>query len=270
MVLGILLRLQMDNFQDNMENDPEKLFVDNCMRDFEALSPEDATYTSQYSKCIKELSNDQSLKRLPHIRLAVDERVCDPVDLCSGGDPGQCDDKGVPRMPGFSAGEVTKCYSLIDNAKAEQDAFQKAALLDRVATECTSKERWKDHKNEVKLRYCFWKHLQFGVCTNDMRTNCPEDSSCCPVAQNDPLGNKLEIRPDQYICQKSPIVGLYCQHKDYRVPVANVTTDPQGGLCTKVTCPNFAWCRELADVPGECLGEACQTTGVPWISSLSA
>jgi len=257
-VMGSLLRLQMGELQANVSNDSEKRFLDDCMRDYENLNPSDATYKAEYTKCIEELRNDESLKRLPHIRLTVDDRVCDPVDLCSGGDPGQCGDTGAPRTEGYQPGDVTKCYLLIDNAKAEQDAFKKAELLDRVAAECTSKARWEDHEKKVKLAYCFWKHLQTGVCTNNMRTNCPIGaSSCCPIAQNDPLTVAQTYRPDQYICQKSPIVGLYCQHKDYRVPV-NKSIQPEGPLCTQVTCPSFGWCRDLADIPGQCLGEACK------------
>lgn len=257
LVLGVLLRMQFSDMQANVEGDPEKMFVDDCMRDFEHLPTDDDKYRSQYGKCIKELASDVSLKRLPYIRLAVDERVCDPDDLCEDGDPGNCKDSGTPLTSDYSPGDVTKCYQLINDAKAEQDTYQKAELLDRVAAECTSSDRWKDHENKVVLEYCFWKHLQYGVCTNIMRTNCPTDSSCCPVSQNDPNGNPLDYRPDLYICQKSPVVGLYCQHRDYRVPVNN-SIQQEGALCNKVTCPSFAWCRDLADIPGQCLGEACQ------------
>jgi len=255
-VLGALLRMQLVKLQGNMENDPEKRFIDECMRDFESLSTDDPTYRSEFSRCIKELTNDESLKRLPHIRLTVDERVCDPVDLCSGGDPGQCEDVGTPREANYKAGDVMQCYQLIIRAKAEQDAYKKAQLLDDIASQCTSSERWKNHANTVSLLYCFWKHLQFGVCSNNMRTNCPSDSSCCPISQSDPL-NALAYRPDQYLCRKSPIVGLYCMQRDYRVPV-NISIEPRGELCTTETCPSFAWCRDFADVPGLCLGEACK------------
>lgn len=256
-ILGTLLYVQMGELQANVGSDPEKQFLDECMRDFENLNSEDATYTSAYSRCIDKLSKEDSLKRLPHIRLTVDERVCDPADLCSGGDPGQCEDTGAPRTPGYRPGDVTECYQLIENAKAEQDASKKGGLLDRVEAECTSKERWKDHANSVKLAYCFWKHLQVGVCANNMRTNCPVDSSCCPVAQNDRLSRDEAVRQDQYVCQKSPTVGLFCQHKDYKVPV-NISIQPEAALCTQVTCASFAWCRDLADIPGQCLGAACK------------
>jgi hypothetical protein len=257
-VLGTLLRFQMGNLKANMQGDPEKQFLDECMRDYENLNTEDTKYRSQYSKCIEDLSNEASLKRLPHIRLTVDYRVCDPADLCSGGDPGQCEDIGIPMAPGYTPGDVMKCYMLIDDAKAEQDAYKKFGLLDRVAAECTNKDKWNDYANSVSLAYCFWKHLQFGVCTNIMRTNCPElgDSSCCPIAQSDPL-NAVAYRQDQYVCRKSPVAGLFCQQKDYRVAV-NVSIQPRGELCTKVTCPSFAWCRDLADIPGECYGDACK------------
>jgi len=259
-VVGIVLRVDMGGLQTNIVGDPEKKFMDECMRDFENLNSEDTAYRSALTKCIQKLSEDESLKRLPNMRLTVDDRVCDPVDLCSSGDPGQCLDDGKPRTAGYVPGDVMKCYQLIDNAKAEQDAFKKAELLERVAAECTDRARWKHHSNEVKLAYCFWKHLQFGVCTNIMRTNCPDDSSCCPIAQNDP---SLPIssparRPDQYVCRKSPIVGLFCQHIDFRVPVENISLQKEREFCTLVTCPSFGWCRDFADIPGECLGEACK------------
>merc|ERR1719454_2784452 len=100
-VLGTLLRLKMNNLMANNENDPEKVYIDECMRDFENLNAEDASYRSEYSSCIKKLAKDESLKRLPHVRLAVDQRVCDPADLCSGGDPGQCEDQGAPRSANY-------------------------------------------------------------------------------------------------------------------------------------------------------------------------
>merc|ERR1712039_659379 len=31
-----------------------------------------------------------------------------------------------------------------------------------------------------------------------------------------------------------------------------------GEPCTEVGCSSFAWCRDFADIPGECLGDACQ------------
>jgi len=193
------------------------------------LKPGSAELRSQYSKCVKQLSEDVSLKRLPNIRATVDERVCDPVDLCEGSDPGQCADKGTPRTGGFSPGDVTKCYSLIDEAKAATAAkgkagpdekaikdarFKEAALLDRVKAECVNQERWKDHVHQVKLVYCMWKHEKNGACTNNLQTNCPTDGSCCPDAQREAsdadssADAQLKNRPKQYVCQKSPVVGF--------------------------------------------------------------
>merc|ERR1719337_512184 len=35
--------------------------------------------------------------------------------------------------------------------------------------------------------------------------------------------------PNKYYCQRSPVVGLYCQH-------------------SAVQCGNFEWCRDFADI----------------------
>lgn len=45
--------------------------------------------------------------------------------------------------------------------------------------------------------------------------------------------------PEGYSCQRSPVVGLYCQH---------------GG----VNCGNFSWCRDYADISGQCRTSICQ------------
>lgn len=38
----------------------------------------------------------------------------------------------------------------------------------------------------------------------------------------------------------------------------NATIEPEAPLCTQVTCPNFEWCRDFADIPGLCLGDPCK------------
>jgi len=226
------------------------------MRDFEGESADSDDYRKKYSECIKEVQDKDSLHELPYFRLTVDERVCDPKDLCDGGDPEECHDVGGPRDSVYIPGTVSKCYHLIDEAKAEQGALRKAELLDQVAAECTNEDHWKDYENAVKIYYCLWKHLQVGVCMNSMRTNCPTvDSSCCPVPQNDPEADPSDFRKDLYTCEKSPLVGLYCHHVEWRVP----TNGSLGALCTEVNCPSsFAWCRDFADVPGLCYGDACK------------
>merc|ERR1712039_115851 len=100
--------------------------------------------------------------------------------------------------------------------------------------------------------------MSSGLCMNSVRTNCPKDDSCCPVAQSAPdtsSGDRLK-RPDEYICQKSPIVGLFCQHRNFRAE-GNGTGD-QLPLCTEELCSPFAWCRDFADVPGLCMTTPCK------------
>lgn len=46
--------------------------------------------------------------------------------------------------------------------------------------------------------------------------------------------------PAGYVCKRSPIVGLYCQDGT-------------------VSCGNFLWCRDYADVPGTCRTQVCQS-----------
>jgi hypothetical protein len=45
--------------------------------------------------------------------------------------------------------------------------------------------------------------------------------------------------PNKYYCQRSPVVGLYCQH-------------------SAVQCGNFEWCRDFADISGQCKTKVCQ------------
>lgn len=252
-VLSSILLIETRELHDNMMGDPEKLFVDECLRDYEHLEKTDSKYQSARTKCIKELREKITFKQLPKIRLTVDELVCDPEDLCKGDD--RCEDKGSPSSASFQPGVITACYRLIDNYKAEQKVGPKAEMLDRIVVECTKPDGWSDYGEAVRIRYCMWKHLEFGACTNKLRSNCPEDDSCCPVAQNDPLG--VASYTNQYVCRKSPIQGLFCQHIDYLVPGAN-TSLSSPSYCTLETCGNFDWCRDFADIPGECLSEACQ------------
>jgi hypothetical protein len=45
--------------------------------------------------------------------------------------------------------------------------------------------------------------------------------------------------PEGYSCQRSPVVGLYCKHG-------------------AVDCGNFTWCRDFADISGQCRTSICQ------------
>jgi len=45
--------------------------------------------------------------------------------------------------------------------------------------------------------------------------------------------------PNSYYCQRSPVVGLYCQH-------------------SAVQCGQFEWCRDFADISGQCKTKVCQ------------
>ena len=56
---------------------------------------------------------------------------------------------------------------------------------------------------------------------------------CCPVG---------------YLCAVSPVVGLFCQHGDSNCEICS------GSGCSD----DFAWCRDLADISGQCLTEACK------------
>lgn len=45
--------------------------------------------------------------------------------------------------------------------------------------------------------------------------------------------------PSSYSCARSPLVGLYCQD-------------------AMVTCGDHNWCRDFADIPGDCSTEVCR------------
>jgi len=247
LAFAAILRTRLQEMRANLVGDVEKTLVDECMRDFEGLPAESATYQENHRLCVEKLEGMDRLRWLPSIRLTVDERLCEPSQLCSDFDPGRCADEGG------TPGDVSQCYQWIDQFKAEREHTRRAQLLDMVEQRCTGKESWSQYEHRVQLNYCMWKHLTMGVCMNSMRTNCPGDSSCCPIAQNHPGAT---ARPNQYTCQKSPLVGLYCQHIDYVVPGSNATSQNRP-MCSDVSCPSFAWCRDLADVPGLCLGEPC-------------
>jgi len=246
LVFCVILQTRLRDMRANSVGDVEKTLVDECMRDFEGLAAESAIYQENHRLCVEKLEGMDRLRWLPSVRLAVDERICEPQNLCSDSDPGHCAD-------GETVGDVQRCYNLINQYKAERVHTRRAELLDTVEQRCIGTESWSQYEHRVHLDYCMWKHMKVGVCMNTMRTNCPADNSCCPIAQNH-LG--ATARPNQYVCQKSPLVGLYCQHRDYVVPGSNDTAENRP-LCSDVSCPSFAWCRDLADVPGLCLGEAC-------------
>merc|ERR1712032_1508310 len=46
--------------------------------------------------------------------------------------------------------------------------------------------------------------------------------------------------PKGYFCYRSPVVGLFCQDGS-------------------VTCGDFNWCRDFADIPRSCPTEVCKT-----------
>uniref|UniRef100_A0A7S4QT92 Uncharacterized protein n=1 Tax=Alexandrium monilatum TaxID=311494 RepID=A0A7S4QT92_9DINO len=256
-VCAIVLRIYLGRLQTNMVGDPEKETLDECMRDFEGLPVSNQQYIDNHRRCIEELAALDHLHRLPRVRLTVDERICGQADLCTGGDPGRCGDKGAYGSIDYEAGDVTKCYDLISAFKAELTQRRRVALLDQVEQQCTRSDRWDGYAHEVRLRYCMWKHLQFGACINELRANCPEDTSCCPATQNHLGADSRSRRPNVYTCRKSPTVGLYCQHVNDRAP-GNATGDGRGEPCSSVTCPSFDWCLDLVDVPGLCLGSVCQ------------
>lgn len=251
--LAIVLRLRLERLQPNLIGDPEKEFMDECLRDFEGLPAESEAYLSSRRNCLAKLVEDKSLNLLPKVRPTVDERICDPANLCTDGDPKQCNDEGVVGGGYYRPGTVRQCYDLIDQTKAARVQKEYFRLLDEVESRCTNPGGWSDYENKVHLRYCMWKHLSSGICTNNARTNCPTDGSCCPFSQQ----TKENRRPDRYACRKSPTVGLYCQ----LVAGGNATgrfVVTGTSLCTEVTCPSFAWCLDLADIPGLCLGPVCK------------
>jgi hypothetical protein len=236
----------------NSVGDPEREQVDECMRDFEGKR-DGNEYLEEKKKCIAKFDGEDNLKILPRIRLLVDERICDVDALCDDDDPSPCRDSGNPADPkSFQPGNVTQCYHLIDQTKFEKDLKKKDLINEQVRKRCTGDNVWSKYENEVQLKYCMWKHQASGVCTNSLRTTCPSEGTCCPEAQNDPISGD-NSRKDQYQCMKSPVVGLYCQHVKYTV----IGVKPSQ-LCTDVTCSTFAWCRDFADIPNLCLGEACK------------
>jgi len=255
---AIMLRLRFIDLKANYVGDPEKAFMDSCLRDYEAVSSADPRFKDARKDCIRDLVNSNELKRLPRIRPTVDEGICDQSVLCEDSDPGQCEDEGNPRDAGYQAGDVTRCFRMIETATKELEPVRHSSLLDEAEKQCTRSGRWKDYSNQVQLQYCMWKQITLGACTNNLRSNCPGDSSCCPVAQNylDPELIATLQRSDFYVCRKSPIVGLYCQHLEDRVPTGNSSIT--GDMCTDATCPSFDWCADFADIPGECMGKACQ------------
>lgn len=257
---AIMLRTRFVDMRANMVGDPERKIVDECMRDFEGLPLDSEEYMTEHRKCVEELAKDESLTWLPRVRLTVDERVCSPANLCRGA-PDECDDEGEVGDSDYRQGTVSRCYRLISDAKASRDYLKRADMLTVVERDCTGRASWEDYDEKVLLQYCMWKHMGSGLCMNNMRTSCVEDGSCCPIAENSRGGRVVRnIRRNQYECRASPTVGLFCQHVDDRVAVPansamNATDMP---LCTEETCSSFSWCQDLADVPGLCLGEACQ------------
>jgi len=257
---AVALQSGLADMSANLSGDMEKLVVDDCMRDYEGLQPDDMRYIEARRVCIAKLESVERVHFLPHIRLTVDERVCDPHYLCEGADESTCLDKGAPLTADFAPGRVTACYQVIQQSKSTRDYTEKASLLNHIEQRCTGKSSWDGYERKVQLDYCMWKHLQTGLCTNDMRTNCPEDKSCCPIAQNSIAdGQNRLVRADQYVCQKSPTVGLYCHSVGY------VDLDAEGNftssdrpLCREPTCASFAWCRDFADIAGICMSEPCE------------
>lgn len=242
---------RLHDFESNRQGDPERLYVDECMRDYEGLPKDDAKYVAQRRQCVENIGNVEHLGWLPKIRLTVDERICDPENLCASGDPGQClDDGNETDTRNFKPGNVTRCYALMDQVRNERVARKRDQLNAQIDQKCTAKDAWKDYKHQVSLDYCMLKHRTAGACTNGLRTSCNPDGSCCPRAQEDPAG--LVVRFDHYQCMKSPMVGLYCQLIDFK------TKEETPKPCTQVTCPSFEWCRDFADIPNQCLGDACK------------
>lgn len=65
------------------------------------------------------------------------------------------------------------------------------------------------------------------VCGNDRDDQCWD--RCCPPG---------------YVCQRSPLVGLYCQDGS--------------NVCGGGDPVKFKWCRDFADIPLSCKSEVCQ------------
>lgn len=249
LVFAVTLRQRFQDMQLNAVGDSEKVFFDRCLRDFMGLPSSDPTYQSTRRGCAKDFLNEAKYHWLPLVRLAVDQRVCDQDDLCSTGDPQQCAD------------EVTACYSLMNQARhVSKTTEEQSALESQYAESCTRAGRWDNYEHKVQLTYCMWKHASSaGVCTNNVRTTCPEDESCCPVAQNytNEAGADVATGPYRYACRQSATLGIFCQHVDY---TASASTDSTDAIpCTEISCPdNFEWCHDLVDVSGLCVGQPCQ------------
>ncbi|CAK0839292.1 unnamed protein product [Prorocentrum cordatum] len=240
-----MIQMHLQDMRLNMVGDAEKVFLDTCLRDFEGVSTLDPRYRSKRRKCVQEFHDSPRHHWLPMVRQLVDQGVCDPGDLCDSGDPGQCAD------------EVAACYALVDSSRHPSKTVAEAASLESQFVEtCRRAGRWDGYEHEVQLEYCMWKHMSAaGICTNTVRTTCPEDDSCCPLPQSyvDEAGESVPSGPRVFHCQRSPVLGIFCQHSDYAAP------PPGSGPCTQMSCPgSFQWCTDLADLSGQCLGTPCQ------------
>merc|ERR1712217_57557 len=94
LVMSVFLYIRLGELHVNSVGDAERQFVDSCMRDFENLAVDSDEYKKHKRDCVDDLTKETRFQRLPQIRLTVDERVCDPANLCASGDPGNCLDKG--------------------------------------------------------------------------------------------------------------------------------------------------------------------------------
>lgn len=274
-IFGSLVFEALTNLRSNQVGDTEKQFVDNCLRDYESLGKTSPEYVSKRSECVRKLDDEESLSWIPKIRLTVDERICEVASLCSEDDPQPCTDSGNPRTRDFRPGNITFCYELIDESKRPGlTPLRRNQLAEEVEQRCTRADRWANYEKRVLLDYCMWKHFHSGVCTNELRSTCIPDGSCCPQAQNLDNVDQATRRPDPYTCVQSPIVGLFCQYSDWfqstavNTSATNRTTlesthrrrraEIRPPLCTSPTCESFAWCRDFADLPGECYSDACK------------
>eukprot|EP00929_Paragymnodinium_shiwhaense_P101915 TRINITY_DN65102_c0_g1_i1.p1 TRINITY_DN65102_c0_g1~~TRINITY_DN65102_c0_g1_i1.p1 ORF type:complete len:420 (-),score=58.88 TRINITY_DN65102_c0_g1_i1:128-1387(-) len=258
---GLILQNRFTDLRTNMVGDPEKQFMEECMRDFTGFSKEDPRYREHHKKCIVEVAGRPEYQVLPRIRPTVDEGICDVEVLCSESDPGQSCDSGTPGDPGFRRGEVSQCFELLKQARTEVVATKRRDLEDQAEQQCVRQDRWKGYDHEVRLEYCMHKQYAAGICTSSLQTTCPGGSTCCPVAQIhlDNVDVAKMARRDKFVCRKSPVVGLFCQHLDYR-EASPVPSPPNAGLppmCTIDSCPDFEWCRDFADIPGLCISEPC-------------
>jgi len=253
-VWSVVLWIHLDDLKSNQVGDPEKEFLDTCMRDFEHLAQDSEIYLRERQNCMEELEGNDDLKWLPVIRLTVDERICDISALCGDGDPESCKDDGTPFDENFRPGTVRQCYDRITSAKSERNETRRAELLQEASDACISDSRWRDYEHKTEIVYCMWKEREQGVCTNSLRSslNCPDDTSCCPTAQN--RLTTPGARENKYQCAKSPLIGLYCQHVNYTTQDSQMVEQP----CTSVSCSTFDWCRDFVDVSDLCLTEPCE------------